>query len=163
VRVLLDRGSRNVEQRAGEELAIEALERLHAARAAHARAAQEIHQHGFRLVVQMVRQRDDPCFQFTEYRVARFARGGFRPFAGFSHFDFMNRDGDVPGLAKPRAKPGPGIGVGAQPVMHMDGRNAGMVFEQVKQNHRVHASGERHGNALSPERFGELASARQLP
>src|SRR2546428_13999515 len=58
-RILFNRSARYVEERAREELALEARKPLHAACAAHASAAQEVQQHGFGLVVEVVRKRND--------------------------------------------------------------------------------------------------------
>ena len=52
-----DRLARHVEQRSREQPAIELRARAHAARAARAGAAQEAHQHRFRLIVQLMRER----------------------------------------------------------------------------------------------------------
>src|SRR5262245_59362801 len=53
-RVLREGFSRNVEQRPREDLVPESRARLHAARAAQARAAQQVPEHGLGLVVEVV-------------------------------------------------------------------------------------------------------------
>src|SRR4029077_7579169 len=105
--VVFDLAARRAEERAPERLVAEARARRHAARAARAGAAQQVHQHRLGLVVEVVRERDAIRLRFAERLVACFARGGFEAFAFSNDPNFFDGQRHCKALAELAAEGGP--------------------------------------------------------
>jgi hypothetical protein len=84
--------------------------------------AQQIEQNRFRLIVAMVRQRQPIRFAAGECGMTHAARGSFQALAAISgHLNSNNAQRHIVTLAEIGAEPGPGVGVRADPMMHMHG------------------------------------------
>src|SRR5207237_9800276 len=158
--IVLDILSRNIEQRTGEELAFEARKGSHAARAAQPGTAQQVHEHGFGLVIELVRKRNHVAFCFLKNSITGFACCRLEAFAALFDFHAMHRDGDAPGLAELLAEGGPGVGVGAQAMVDVDRGDTAAILEEMKQDDGIDAAGKRYRDCLP---WRKTASARPLP
>jgi hypothetical protein len=141
------------QQRPEEDFATQARVLRHPARAARPGAAQQIHQHGLGLVVEVVGQRDDLRLVLPESCIARFARRGLQPLSCPADPDTHDFERNPELSAERATKLGPRVRVGAQAVMDVN-RGDRAILQLVQQNDRIDAAGERDGN---------LPNARSLP
>ena len=95
----------------------------HAARPAQPRAAQQVHQHRFGLVVEVVRERDavGAGIFTSKDLVARLAGRGLEALASLHHLHLFDGERHAEALAQPPAEGGPGVRVRAQTVMNVNG------------------------------------------
>ena len=130
-RIGFQRVARVVEQRTPEPARFEPAPRPHRAQAFGARAAQRAQQEGFGLVVAMVGEgeRLSRHHRLRESRVAGLSRGGFGAVASVAtHLDAHDRQRQVPLCADVFAMRGPGIGLGLQAVVDVDGADVQAAF-----------------------------------
>jgi len=159
--------ARRVQQRAQQDLASEPARRPHRRRAARARAAQQVEEHGLGLVVELVRERDRVRAQPREHRAARLARRRLEAPARLRHADAAHGERHAPVAAQLPAEARPGVGVRAQPVVHVH-RAQGVAVarrefaQQVKEDHRIDAAGEPGHEMLAAQVRGQ-ASVQPLP
>jgi hypothetical protein len=122
-----------------------------------ARTAQQLQQHGFRLVVGMVRQRDEISGMPGQGRVAQLARGRFDAVIIAQRRDVHAFDlqRDAVSRAKLDAEIRPGVGIGADAVMDVQGGKAPFEawreeMQQVQQHDRIHAAAQADEDAAVP-------------
>jgi len=116
-----DRFARHLEERAHQQLRPEPCGRGHAARAAHACSAQQVHEHCLGLVVQLVRQRDRVGGRSPIDGMARLARRRLEPPAALrAHVDPALHERNAPVAAQRLAEALP-----AQSAEGVGGENAG--------------------------------------
>jgi hypothetical protein len=123
----------------------------HPGRAPHAGAAQEVHEHGLRLVVEVVGQGNHVAGDLPEDRVPRLARRGFQALARFADLYSVNGQRHFPGSAKLRAEPRPLVGIAREAVMdmHRGQLQPGKALQDVEQDDRIQAAGQADGNTQS--------------
>ena len=152
-RVGADRLARYVEQRTHEHTSMEARALRHATGPTRSGAAQQVHQHGLGLVVELVSQREHVEGQLGERRIARRAGSGFQALPAFGDAHAAHRERHLQPLAQCAAEARPAVGVRAQAVMDVRRRHLLALCQRVQQHHRIDAAGEAYENALAVQLF----------
>jgi hypothetical protein len=153
--VLAQRRARNSKKRP-EDAHGRAFERAHLGHggdALESRAPQQLQQHGLRLVVAVMRERDDRFRSRRVHRVAGGPRRGFQSVRGIA-IDVNARDveRDATARAKRATGAGPRIGVGTQAVMDVyrgERTIAGVARDQVEQDDGVETARESHAQRFA--------------
>src|SRR5688572_2494629 len=117
--------ARELEKRAPQDFSAVARLGQHAARALEPRAAQEIHQNGLGLVVEMVCERDAVGIGAGEDLVARLARGRLEALPLSSYLHLVNPERHAEPAAKFATERRPGVGIRTQTVVDVQRRKSG--------------------------------------
>ena len=145
-----NRLARHIEQRAHERAPMKARALRHATRPARPGAAQQVHEHGLGLIVELVGEREHIERQLGERRIARLARGLF---VSLGHPHAAHGEWHTELAAQPPAEAHPAIGVRAQAVMDVRRRHLLALRQRMQQHDRIDAAGEAHKNALALQPF----------
>ena len=164
LRVAHDGFARHFEQRPQQKLCADMRRRGHTARARQSRPAQQVHEHRFGLVIELVAERNCIGAQAAVCGVARFTRRGLETLAAAGHADAPDCKPNLPAPAQRAAKAAPCIRVPAQAVMNVNRADAVAEFRRkrahhVQQHYRVHSTRKPDGNALSTQRVRAKAGA----
>jgi hypothetical protein len=143
-----------------------AVGRIHAGQAGGAGAAQQLQQHGLGLVVEVVGGQQEVDAVAAAHRaeggVAQLARGRFDAAPALLDHDGALVEGRAKSGGRRGAMRGPGIGVGAEAMMDVEGEQgtARMRGRKTQQHHRIEAAAE--GDRDARRRCGEVFGAQRL-
>src|SRR5688500_8607703 len=119
-RVSEDSGAGNAQEWADKCLSLEPGFRKHSAGPTPSRPAQQVHENGLGLVIEVVGKRDAIGIGFRKSVVPRLARRRFQTFSVASDLDPAHGERNSPSLAQRAAERRPRIGVRAQAVVDVN-------------------------------------------
>ena len=141
-------GARHPEQGAPQGLAVEIAQHGHGGERMRAATAQQLQQHGLGLIVLMMRQGNDRGRGTAVGGIALGARHGLQTVAAAQrHLHMLDAQRHLIALAPRATVRHPGVGVAAQPVVHMDGGQMNMALppgapQQIQQHHGIESAGK---------------------